>query len=111
MVWSARVIIFALVSVFFLLNMKSCEGTRILDEEEEMWMLKGKNLLLQSLQGRTPSPNACTWIPGTSTGTCRFETINERNFAGRSPPPPSGAAEAYPSANMIQFGVASGDRK
>ncbi|KAL8523087.1 hypothetical protein ACS0TY_013161 [Phlomoides rotata] len=73
-------------------------------------MKRGQNLLLPSLQRRPvnpPSPNSCTWIPGSNGRPCS-STVNERNFAGRTvaptppPPPPSGA---YPK-QMFEFGVA-----
>ncbi|KAI3449740.1 hypothetical protein Pfo_006405, partial [Paulownia fortunei] len=105
-------VILAIVALVFLLSIKPFEATRILDEEEEQWMKRGQNLLLPSLQrGRPvgpPSPNGCTWIPGSGGKPCTA-SISERNFAviASHPPPPPDTNDAYPK-QMVQFGVASG---
>ncbi|KAK4441606.1 hypothetical protein Salat_0495500 [Sesamum alatum] len=103
---SPTVIILAIV---FLLSVKPHEATRILDEEEQLWMKKDQNLLLPSLQRRPvrpPAPNGCTWIPGGGGRPCTA-SISGRNFAGRKvPPPPPQASDAYPK-QMFEFGVAT----
>ncbi|CAA2959879.1 Hypothetical predicted protein [Olea europaea subsp. europaea] len=96
--------------------------SRILDDEEKEWMKIEQHLLLPSLQGGTPTPNSCTYVPGGGGRPCR-STISEKNYAGHvmappppppplptPPPPPSLVTNAYPS-QMIQFGVAAEDRK
>ncbi|CAA2978166.1 Hypothetical predicted protein [Olea europaea subsp. europaea] len=107
-------VIFAFIALFFLLSIRSHEGARILDEEEEEWIRRG-HLLLPSLQGRTvrpPSPNGCTYIPGGGGSPCR-NTISEKNFVGRlvaaPPPPPRVITDSYPR-QMVQFGVATDGR-
>ncbi|KAL2236441.1 UNVERIFIED_CONTAM: hypothetical protein Sindi_0835800 [Sesamum indicum] len=108
---SPTVIVVAIVmGLVFLLSIKPHEATRILDEEEELWMKKEQNLLLPSLQRRPvrpPAPNGCTWIPGGGGRPCAA-SISGRNFAGRkvAPPPPPPASDAYPK-QMFEFGVAT----
>lgn len=105
--------ILVITTLVFLLTIKPYEATRILDEEEEQWMMnkEGQSLLLPSLQrGRPsgpPSPNGCTWVPGGGGKPCTT-SINERNFAMTGSHPASPAVhEAYPE-QMVQFGVAHG---
>ncbi|KAG8389240.1 hypothetical protein BUALT_Bualt02G0208300 [Buddleja alternifolia] len=110
----AKVILAIIIALVFLLNIKQYEATRVLDEDKEQWLKKDQNLLLQSFQrGRptgTPSPNGCTWVPGSSGPPCKA-SISERNFAGIAPPPPLEAAidNAYPE-QMLRFGVAVGSK-
>lgn len=108
-------LILAIMALVFLLSIKPYEATRILDEEEQQWMKSGQNLLLPSLQwGRRsvepPSPNGCTWIPGSGGKPCTA-SISQRNFAliASHPPPPPATHDAYPK-QMVQFGVASGTK-
>ncbi|KAG8370769.1 hypothetical protein BUALT_Bualt13G0017900 [Buddleja alternifolia] len=102
----------AIIAVIFLITINQYEATRVLDEEEEQWMKRGQNVLLQSLQRRPvrpPSPNGCTWVPGSGGRPCTA-TVSQQNFAGHvtaSPPPPHAAAfDPYPE-QMLQFGVAT----
>ncbi|KAG8389238.1 hypothetical protein BUALT_Bualt02G0208100 [Buddleja alternifolia] len=108
---SSKVTLAIIIALVFLLSTKSYEATRILDEDEQQWMKKDQKLLLQSFQRGSPtgppSPNGCTWVPGSGGPPCKA-SISEQNFAViASPPPPVAAAidDAYPE-QMVQFGVA-----
>ncbi|KAL7084272.1 hypothetical protein ACP275_14G214600 [Erythranthe tilingii] len=107
--WSAKVIL-SITTLVLLLSVKSYEATRLLDEEaEQLWMTRSQNILLPSLQRgravRPPSPNGCTWVPGSGGRPCTA-TITGRNFAGRHTITPPPAGDAYPE-QMFRFGVAA----
>ncbi|XP_019165100.1 PREDICTED: uncharacterized protein LOC109161201 [Ipomoea nil] len=116
-----RTILALLVAAMMMsINNTTCEATRVLDEDEEEWMMRKEQprrlqpqkpeLLLASLQWRDVTP------PGSNPGT-NAATLGTKNFAagntnthvhhGRRPPPASSssAAAAYPR-HTIQFGVA-----
>ncbi|KAL3620620.1 hypothetical protein CASFOL_035532 [Castilleja foliolosa] len=99
--------ILAIIALIFILSIKEHEATRILDEEQELWMHRD---LLPSLQRgrpvRTPAPNGCTWIPGSGGRPCTAATITEQHFAGKSSPHSPAAGGAYPGQGF-EFGVAT----
>lgn len=95
----------ALLAITVLVSMlvvQPHEATRILNEEENEWMERGRNLLLPSFQRATgpPAPSGCTWVPGGGGKPCTT-TVGSQNFAGRSQP-----SDAYPK-EMARFGVAA----
>ncbi|KAL8530339.1 hypothetical protein ACS0TY_007393 [Phlomoides rotata] len=107
---TTKVLILAtIMALVFLQSVKPYESTRILYQEEQEWMQRGQNLLLPSFQRANrdvgpPSPNGCTWIPGSGGKSCTA-SITHQNYAGiASPPPPT--YTAYPK-ELVQFGVAT----
>ncbi|KAL7200852.1 hypothetical protein ACSBR1_032720 [Camellia fascicularis] len=83
-------IVFAILVLVFLLSIKPLEASRVLYKEQ----MKTKNLLLQSLDHSpiTPSgPDGHSNIPTPSpphgASSTTINTINEKGFAGHSPPP------------------------
>ncbi|CAI9774378.1 unnamed protein product [Fraxinus pennsylvanica] len=111
-------VVVTVIALLFLLSVRPYECARILDDEEKEWTKTEQHLLLPSLQGGTPTPNSCSYVPGGSGRPCR-STISEKNFAGRvtAPPPPPPlptpptlVTNAYPN-QMMKFGVAAEDSK
>ncbi|GAV71201.1 hypothetical protein CFOL_v3_14695 [Cephalotus follicularis] len=94
-------IFLAILLFLCLLHAHPCKGRRVLHDDGELENIS--TLKLQSLQRGpvTPSdPSGCTNIPGGSGPRCPFK---EMNFARGALP----RAGAYPSLNMVPFGVAT----
>ncbi|OVA14681.1 hypothetical protein BVC80_1817g27 [Macleaya cordata] len=90
-----------LACVIFLSINNPCKASRILEGEEESWMMK-RELVLQSLPRGPPTPSGpsgCSNIPGGGGPNC---PINQMNFAGNV----LHHVNVYPRLD-VRFGVAT----
>ncbi|KAL7198619.1 hypothetical protein ACSBR2_021004 [Camellia fascicularis] len=83
-------IVLVILAVLALLSsIKPHEASRVLHEEEKMWMEK-ENLHLQSLPKGTVSPPGTNppIIPGHPPSRTKASTISQRGYASHAMPPP-----------------------